>query len=107
MCLSPFLLVELPLETVVVSLLLLLGAVDVTDVATLVLVPLLVVIIGVVGRLPETDKGSWQSSTYNEKINSTCIILFVCSPSSYVYPSTYVSSISYSGGTCVSSTAVY
>ena len=33
MCLSPFLLVELPLETVVVSLLLLLGAVDVTDVA--------------------------------------------------------------------------
>ena len=67
MCLSPFLLVELPLETVVVSLLLL-GAVDVTDVATLVLVPLLVVIIGVVGRLPETDKGSWQSSTYNEKL---------------------------------------
>ena len=64
MCLSPFLLVELPLETVVVSLLLLLGAVDVTDVATLVLVPLLVVIIGVVGRLPETDKGSWQSSMY-------------------------------------------
>ena len=82
MCLSPFLLVELPLETVVVSLLLL-GAVDVTDVATLVLVPLLVVIIGVVGRLPETDKGSWQSSTYNEKINRYYLyvhLLLVCTP---------------------------
>ena len=49
MYLSPFL---LPLGTVVVSLLLL-GAVDITDVATPVL--LLVVTTGVVGWLPETD----------------------------------------------------
>lgn len=70
MYLSPFFLVELPLGTVVVSLLLL-GAVDITDVVTPVL--LLVVTTGVVGRLPETDKGSWRSSTYNK--NSTCLQL--------------------------------
>ena len=60
-----FLLVELPLETVVVSLLLL-GAVDVTNVTTLV--PLLVDMTGVVGRLPETDKGSCRSSICTIKI---------------------------------------